>query len=479
VLEPLARGGFGAVYLAEQLATERRVALKVLWPHILENARAREQFTLEARVGSRINSENVVQVLDAGVDPLNDITYLVMELLEGRDLARLVRESGPPAPPDALEYLRQTAAGLDKAHRYVDRSGRPAAIIHRDLKPDNLFLTKREDGSPLIKILDFGIAKVLSQSTQMSGDVKGTPLYMAYEQASRGVIGPATDIWAFGLIAFYLFTGRSYWKTANSPEGTMTQLFGEVLSLPLSPPTQRVHEIGLRLALPESFDRWFARCVHRDPAERFQSISEAMRALVDTGVGAERAPAPASLVPSLAGAPPRVDEAAATMASTLHQALTPAALQRTLPASELGPPSAAPSEVTTPRRSIGFVIAGGAVAIAAVAVTLWLGSTPTTEHATSIVPTADQAKPATSDAASKSTASSDSASKHTGSSDTASGNETGAEAPSRANVTPSAARPSASAEKAAPPPRAVAPTAKPVAPKPSPAKSHDDVYGDR
>jgi Protein kinase domain len=83
VLEPLARGGFGAVYVAEQLATERRVALKVLWPHVLENVRAREQFTLEARVASRINSENVVQVLDAGVDERNDITYLVMELLEG------------------------------------------------------------------------------------------------------------------------------------------------------------------------------------------------------------------------------------------------------------------------------------------------------------------------------------------------------------------------------------------------------------
>jgi serine/threonine-protein kinase len=98
VLEPLARGGFGAVYVAEQLATERRVALKVLWPHVLENARAREQFTLEARVGSRINSENVVQVLDAGVDTQNDVTYLVMELLKGRDLAKLVEESGPPKP---------------------------------------------------------------------------------------------------------------------------------------------------------------------------------------------------------------------------------------------------------------------------------------------------------------------------------------------------------------------------------------------
>lgn len=239
----------------------------------------------------------------------------------------------------------------------------------------------------------------------------------------------------------------------------MTQLFGEVLSLPLSPPTQRVHEIGLRVALPESFDRWFARCVHRDPAERFQSISEAMRALVDTGVGAEREPAPPSLVPSVAAVPARVDEAAATMASTLHQALTPAAMQRTLPASELGPPSASPSEVATPRRSIGFVVAGGAVAIAAVAVTLWLGSTPTAEHATSIAPTADQAKPVTLDAHSK--------------------DETAAVASSLGVATPSAAIPSASAEKPVPSLRVPTPAAKPVLHKPGPAKSHDDVYGDR
>ena len=366
VIKPLARGGFGAVYVAEQLATERRVALKVLWPHVLENKWAREQFTLEARVASRIKSENVVQVLDAGVDALNDVTYLVMELLEGRDLGKLVRESGPPQPQDALEYLRQTAVGLDKAHRHVDRDGRPAPIIHRDLKPDNLFLTAREDGSPLLKILDFGIAKVLSQSTQMSGDVKGTPLFMAYEQAARGAIGPTTDVWAFGLIAFYLLTGKTYWKSGNSEDGNMTQLFAEVLSLPLTPPSLRGAELQSSVSLSPAFDAWFARCVHREPAQRFQSIAETMRALMDTGVGNPSVSAASfAVVPAAPAAAAAANRRpVAEDALTLHEARTPAALQLTLPAGQPAPPrerqaAAGPRRTPLILALLGVVALGG------------------------------------------------------------------------------------------------------------------------
>ncbi len=454
------------MYVAEQLATERRVALKVLWPHILENKRAREQFTLEARVASRIKSENVVQVLDAGVDTLNDVTYLVMELLEGRDLSALVTESGPPQPKDALEYLRQTAVGLDKAHRHVDRAGRPAPIIHRDLKPDNLFLTAREDGSPLLKILDFGIAKVLSQSTQMSGDVKGTPLYMAYEQATRGAIGPTTDIWAFGLIAFYLLSGKSYWKSGNSEDGTMTQLFAEVLSLPLTPPSLRGVELQSPLTLTPAFDAWFARCVHREPARRFQSIAETMRVLLETGVGdlavvsvASSAFAPA--VTALDAA--TVGRHTALEAVTLHDARTPAALQLTLPAGQ--------AEQERVRKAAGgqrrapLVLALlGLVAVAGVGV--WFGSDRGAPE-TALVGVREVARfaPALSHAA---------------------------QAAPAQRVPATAAAPSASASTIASTaatagagslPPAVArlplPPGKPTSPTRRPAKKDEDVYGDR
>src|SRR5262249_20605287 len=143
-----------------------------------------------------------------------------------------------------VAYVRQVASALDKAHGYVDRDGARRPIVHRDLKPENLFLTHRETGEPVVKILDFGIAKVLSDSTKVSQEVRGTPLYMAYEQATAGHISPQTDIWALGLVTFYLLTARCYWRTANSPEASLTQLFGEVLSLPIDPASQRAREIG-------------------------------------------------------------------------------------------------------------------------------------------------------------------------------------------------------------------------------------------
>jgi serine/threonine protein kinase len=462
VLEPLARGGFGAVYVAEQLATERRVALKVLWPHVLENARAREQFTLEARVGSRINSENVVQVLDAGVDTQNDVTYLVMELLQGRDLAKLVEQSGPPAPADALEYLRQTAAGLDKAHRHVDRAGRPAPIIHRDLKPDNLFLTTREDGSPLIKILDFGIAKVLSQSMQLSADVKGTPLYMAYEQASRGPIGPATDIWAFGLIAFYLFSGKSYWKSGNSPDGTMTQLFGEVLSLPLAPPSARAVELGTTPTFNRAFDAWFARCVHRDATQRYQSVAEAMRALYETNVAGSGSAASSLAMPpspSLAVEVPSKNRTASAEAVTLQEAQTPPALHRTLPTVQSGG-----AGISKSRRGalVGLAVLGLGGLVA-----LWLKSNGR-DAATdpSLIPSQDVASVALAPAVSASLPSL---------APKASAIATELPAPSAtgSGVPPTPSTQSAGAN------RLRAPRPSPVAPKRRPGKADDDIYGDR
>ncbi len=275
----LAQGGFGAVYVAEQTETELRVALKVLWPHVLHSEDAVEKFKLEARVAGRVGSDHIVKVFDAGFDEASRMPFLVMELLKGEELEKTVEQQGPVRPDLLIMYLRQVASALDKAHGYVDRDGQPRPIVHRDLKPENLFLTYRETGEPIVKILDFGIAKVLSDSTKVSQEVKGTPLYMAYEQATAGRILPQTDIWALGLIAFYLLTGRSYWKAANLPEASLTQLFGEVLSLPLDPPSQRATEIAAPVVPSMGFDAWFARCVNRDQAARFATAGECVAAL--------------------------------------------------------------------------------------------------------------------------------------------------------------------------------------------------------
>ena len=275
----LAQGGFGAVYIAEQTATELRVAIKILWPHVLASEDAVQKFEQEARIAGRVRSEHIVRVFDAGFDDTTRMPFLVMELLEGTDLDDLVERGGAVAPDRVVKYLQQTARGLDKAHGYVDREGRSAPIVHRDLKPENLYLTHREDGAPSIKILDFGIAKVLSSTAKMSQEVKGTPLYMAFEQAGGGVITPRTDIWALGLIAFYLLTGRVFWKTAHRPDTGLMQLFGEVLTQPIPTPSERARELGIDVPWPPDFDAWFARCVNRDPEQRFATAGDAAAAL--------------------------------------------------------------------------------------------------------------------------------------------------------------------------------------------------------
>jgi eukaryotic-like serine/threonine-protein kinase len=285
----LAEGGFGAVYVAEQIATELRVALKVLWPQILSSQDAVEKFKLEARVAGRVNSDHIVRVIDAGFDDATQMPFLVMELLKGEELGKVVERSGPLAPEVVGLYFRQIASALDKAHGFRDKDGRLSPIVHRDLKPENLFLTHREDRAPCMKILDFGIAKVLSTSTKVTQDIKGTPIYMAFEQAAGTGVSPQTDIWALGLITFYLLTGKTYWRAPESPEGSLTQLYGEVLSLPLVPPSQRLVEHGSSLSLPAGFDAWFLQCVDRDASRRFASAGGASAALAAI-VGLEPSP---------------------------------------------------------------------------------------------------------------------------------------------------------------------------------------------
>ncbi|MCU0658563.1 MAG: protein kinase [Polyangiaceae bacterium] len=275
----LAQGGFGAVYIATHKVTEERVALKVLWPHVLKSKDAVDRFQFEATIAAKISSENIVRVLDAGFDEQQKMPFLVMELLKGKTLEGMVEQEGPLQPLEVVSILAQTANALDKAHTYRDPQGNSRPIIHRDLKPENLFFARRESGEPCIKILDFGIAKVLSDTSKASQEAKGTPLYMSHEQLMGGVIGPSTDVWALGLITFYLLTGKPYWTAASNPDANMNALFAELLTSPIDPPTVRARTLGLQVSWGPAFDTWFARTVSRDASQRFQSAGEAVREL--------------------------------------------------------------------------------------------------------------------------------------------------------------------------------------------------------
>jgi serine/threonine-protein kinase len=277
----LGTGGTGTVYCVEHTTTGELLALKVMNSHLGASPDAIARFKREARAASKIRSAHVVRIFDADLAAeLGNAPYLVMDLLEGSDLEQLA-DNKPVSPEDVVEWLRQIALALDKAHRM--------GIVHRDLKPENLFLTRLDDGTPLLKILDFGIAKITADapgSTTQSGQLFGTPLYMAPEQAwgDPKHVGPATDLFALGLIAYTLLTGVSY-RGGTS----VTELLHEILNEPLQTPTDRGHALG------PGFDAWFLRACHSDPQQRFASARQQVEALASAlGLPAEAEVAPLS-----------------------------------------------------------------------------------------------------------------------------------------------------------------------------------------
>jgi eukaryotic-like serine/threonine-protein kinase len=262
--EVLGSGATGIVYSVEHTLTGELLALKVMTSHLGGSADAVERFKREARAASKLRSQHVVRIFDADVAPeLDNAPYLVMDLLEGVDLEQLSGDK-PVEPASVVAWLQQVASPLDKAHRL--------GIIHRDLKPENLFLTQREDGSPLIKILDFGIAKITAESagTTQSGQLLGTPLYMAPEQArgDPGQVGPTSDLYALGLIAYKLLAGAPYWTGTS-----VATILAQILYEPMVAPSARGMTFGFE------FDVWFLRACHPDPLQRFTSAVEQMEAL--------------------------------------------------------------------------------------------------------------------------------------------------------------------------------------------------------
>jgi tRNA A-37 threonylcarbamoyl transferase component Bud32 len=274
---PLAAGGMGAVFIATQLSTGRRRALKVMHALLVGDAVSRERFLEEARVGSQIESEHVVEVVGAGVDAETGSPWLAMELLEGETLADRVAR-GRLSAAELAPLMQGLRHGLGRAHA--------RGIVHRDLKPENLFIARGRGASNAdsLKILDFGIAKLLQGGrTAATQNIAGSPLWMAPEQADSREIRPATDVWALGLIAFDALVGQPYWRSATNGS-TLTALLVEILTEPIEPASVRAASMaGAEVAsgLPREFDAFFARCVERDPRARFRDASEALDALDD------------------------------------------------------------------------------------------------------------------------------------------------------------------------------------------------------
>ncbi len=298
IVRPLSAGGMGAVYVVEHITTKKERALKVMRPELLDDAKLRERFAQEAQIGARIESEHVVEVIDAGVDAERSMPWLAMELLIGETLGHLAHRQGALGAGFVRDVLEQLSHAVAAAH--------DEGVVHRDLKPDNVFLAGRKGvGAPFtVKVLDFGIAKLVSEAHTRFTAALGTPLYMSPEQMSPGsAIGAPTDVWAVGLIAFQLLSGKVYWRAAHAQESTAMMLVNEVTSLVLDAASVRADALGAR-ALPEGFDAWFARAVARDPGDRWGHAREAWNAL-----GPILAKAPRGLYPEIVSPAPRARKA--------------------------------------------------------------------------------------------------------------------------------------------------------------------------
>jgi len=254
-------GGMGMVVSAMHLQLDERVAIKFLLPEALMNAEAVARFGREARAAVKIKSEHVARVTDVGALETG-APYMVMELLRGQDLSQVLRDRGALPIALAVQYVLQACEALAEAHAI--------GIVHRDLKPANLFLTARADGSPCIKVLDFGISKVTSQSGSGSDmgmtrtqSIMGSPLYMSPEQmASAKDVDQRADIWAIGCVLYELVTGRVPFEAE-----TMPQLC--TLILHSDPPPPR----SIRADVPELLDQVILRCLRKDRNQRYADVA--------------------------------------------------------------------------------------------------------------------------------------------------------------------------------------------------------------
>ncbi len=275
VIGKLSEGGMGAVYTVEQVSTGRQRALKLMHPELVSDPTLRTKFEQEAKIGGRIQSEHVVEVVAAGVDADTQLPYLVMELLHGEDLAHAIKRRGPMSPGEVALVFEPLCHAVGAAHA--------AGIVHRDLKPENIFLahSKRSGSAFTVKVLDFGIAKVLEEArTSSNTGAMGSPYWMAPEQTERkATVTASVDVWALGLIAYYLLTGKMFWRCANDEDGTITNFLRELVLEPIPSVIARGTEFSVAERLPSGFESWFARCVNREASGRFSNASVAFEAL--------------------------------------------------------------------------------------------------------------------------------------------------------------------------------------------------------
>ena len=339
----LGKGGMGSVWLAEHLALNSWVAIKLMDPSIAATVEGAERFKREAQAAASLRSAHVVQVLDYGVHETTP--FLVMELLQGQSLADCLEREKRLTPERTLSIITQVVRAIGRAHA--------GGIVHRDLKPDNIFLV-REDDQELAKVLDFGIAKTTGPRfggmETRTGVTMGTPYYMSPEQVEgKKALDHRTDLWALAVITSECMTGVRPFDGE-----TYGELLLNICARPVLPPSSQ----GFNLP---GFDQWFAKGTNRDMDQRFNSAQEMGASLADVVAGRVQPLTPPVVVqPTL----PMGQSAQSTVLFT-----------GAIPAQTVQRPSTANAvevRVRKPSRSVWPIALGGALLVIGVALALIL-----------------------------------------------------------------------------------------------------------
>lgn len=299
-LRKLGQGGMGTVYLCQDRALERAVAIKLMSARYRADPQGERRFLREARAQAIVNHPNVATVLNFGVSPEGH-PFLVMEYLEGQDLRTLLRREKILEPFRAIEFLRQICAGLEEAHT--------AGLVHRDLKPSNIMIVKDQRGNPWVKVLDLGLAKIIGGQTDLqsitmdtAGLLVGTPAYMSPEQVAGGPVDGRADLYSMGVVLFEMLCGRLPFESE-----TLDGWLYQHLNVNPPHPSQLNHNLS-PYPLLDRLTLWLLAKQPRDRPNSTGELAQALKRMVELKLAGDEALLPPAGQPALPPAPPPAEQ---------------------------------------------------------------------------------------------------------------------------------------------------------------------------